>query len=217
METLITHYLDSLKLQNYSKSYIKSARCGLGIFCRLMQAKTKGKVLEITEADLFDFILTLKKRKSPYGGGSLTSSTVGHYIVWLRNFFGFLKERNLILFDPSKKLKLPRKAVKLPRGYFTEEEMEAIFRVIDINDKFGIRDRAMLEFLYSSGLRSQEILSLNVEDVDFTKGLVFARSAGRICFGTVAPHTCCNTGRTFAMFKRCWGMNRFQRRAFIRR
>ena len=175
MEELITYYLNSLALQNYSTSYIISTRCGLGIFCRFMQTSGKHNVMDITEEDLFGFVRWVKNRKSVVTGENLTSSTIIHYIVWLRNFFRFLKEKNLILYNPSRKLKLPRRSIKLPRGYFTEEEMEAIFRVIDINDKFGIRDRAMLELLYSSGLRSREILSLIIDDVDFAKGLIFVK------------------------------------------
>jgi integrase/recombinase XerD len=138
-----------------------------------MQTRAILEVTDITEEDLLGFMLEVKKRKSNFTGEGLASATVSFYVTYVKNFFRYLKEKNLILVDPSKKLRFARRGVKLPRGYFTEKEMQSILKAIDINDILGIRDRALLELLYSTGLRSQEILSLNVEDVDFAKELVF--------------------------------------------
>ena len=175
MELEIGHYLRSLELANYSKSTLKHRRIELGILQRFLEKRDIFAAQAVTEKDIFDFMIKIKNTKSSLTKDNLSSSTLTTYIVCLRTFFSYLKEQNAILVNPAQKLKCPRQAVKLPRGYFTEEEVEKIFSVIDINNKFGIRDRAMLELLYSTGLRASEALSLKPEDIDFEKNLVFVR------------------------------------------
>jgi len=176
MEKEISLYLHSLELQNYSQSTLKQTDIILTKLAKFLQRHNKFNAVDVVESDLLNFVLEVKNRKSQFTGESLASATVSFYVSYIRNFFKFLKEKDFIYSDPAAKLRFPRRGAKLPRSFFTEEEIESILRVIDVNDKFGIRDRALLELLYSTGMRSQEILFLAVNDVDFSKELVFVEN-----------------------------------------
>jgi len=104
--------------------------------------------------------------------GRLSRNTVLRKVSALRAFFRFLRREGAMTQDPFCALPLPRKAAKLPK-FLTESEMgELLARGGPSRTPFKERDRAILELLYSSGLRRSELAALNVGDVDFVSGFV---------------------------------------------
>jgi integrase/recombinase XerD len=91
--------------------------------------------------------------------------------VTLRNFFRFAQIQELISVDPSINLESPKIRRTLP-GYLRLEEIERLLEQPDEKTPLGLRDRAMLEVLYSTGLRVSELISLRVSDVDTKVGCV---------------------------------------------
>jgi integrase/recombinase XerD len=87
-------------------------------------------------------------------------------LVSVRSFFHFLYETDALLFDPSAALNLPKKRRGLPKGVMSEQQVELLLLQPDINTALGLRDRAILETLYSSGLRNSELRNLAVYDID---------------------------------------------------
>src|SRR5712671_1992409 len=101
----------------------------------------------------------------------LESKTVARHLVTLRNFFRFAQIQDQISQDPSVSLESPKIRRSLP-GYLRLEEVERLLSQPDVKTPLGLRDRAMLEVLYSTGLRVSELTGLRVSDLDGKVGCV---------------------------------------------
>ena len=126
--------------------------------------KRKLTVETVSTDDLVDFLAGLYRQK-------LESRTVARHLVTLRNFFRFAQIHELITTDPSINLESPKIRRNLP-GYLRLEEIEKILAQPDAKTPMGLRDKAMLEVLYSTGLRVSELTSLKVSDLDSKVGCV---------------------------------------------
>jgi integrase/recombinase XerD len=128
-------------------------------------AKKRKLTLEkVTRDVLVDFLASLYRQK-------LESRTVARHLVTLRNFFRFAQLQDLIPADPSLNLESPKIRRSLP-GYLRLEEVELLLSQPDEKTPLGLRDRAMLEVLYSTGLRVSELVGLRVMDLDIGVGCV---------------------------------------------
>jgi integrase/recombinase XerD len=126
--------------------------------------KKKLALEKITRDDLVDFLASLYRQK-------LESRTVARHQVTLRNFFRFALVQELITTDPSLNLESPKIRRSLP-GYLRLEELERLLAQPDDKTALGLRDHAMLEVLYSTGLRVSELVHLRVMDLDRSAGCV---------------------------------------------
>ena len=128
-------------------------------------AKKRKLALEgVSRDDLVDFLASLYREK-------LESRTVARHLVTLRNFFRFAQIQESIAADPSINLESPKIRRSFP-GYLRLEEVERLLSQPDAKTALGMRDRAMLEVLYSTGLRVSELVSLRVSDLDSKTGCV---------------------------------------------
>ncbi len=118
----------------------------------------------VSRDDLVDFLAGLYRQK-------LESRTVARHLVTLRNFFRFVQIHELISEDPSVNLESPKIRRSLP-GYLRLEEVERLLTQPDTKTAPGLRDCAMLEVLYSTGLRVSELIGLRVTDLDTKVGCV---------------------------------------------
>jgi integrase/recombinase XerD len=126
--------------------------------------KRKLSLEAVSRDDLVDFLAALYRQK-------LESRTVARHLVTLRNFFRFAQILDLIPADPSINLESPKIRRSLP-GYLRLEEVERLLEQPDAKTPLGLRDRAMLEVLYSTGLRVSELTGLRVTDLDTKIGCV---------------------------------------------
>ncbi len=126
--------------------------------------KNKLALKSISRDDLVDFLASLYRQK-------LESRTVARHLVTLRNFFRFAQIQELITDDPSLNLESPKIRRSLP-DYLRLEEVEKLLAQPDDKTPIGLRDCAMLEVLYSSGLRVSELTGLRVMDLDRAVGCV---------------------------------------------
>jgi integrase/recombinase XerD len=126
--------------------------------------KRKLTLESVGRDDLVDFLAGLYRQK-------LESRTVARQLVTLRNFFRFAQVQDLISEDPSINLESPKIRRHLP-GYLRLEEVEKLLEQPDSRTPTGLRDRAMLEVLYSTGLRVSELIGLGVSDLDSKVGCV---------------------------------------------
>src|SRR5207247_4289209 len=126
--------------------------------------KRKLSLETVSRDDLVDFLAGLYRKK-------LESKSVARHLVSLRNFFRFAQIQELIPADPSVNLESPKIRRSLP-GYLRLEEVERLLEQPDSSTALGLRNRAMLEVLYSTGLRVSELIGLQVEDLDAKVGCV---------------------------------------------
>ena len=126
--------------------------------------KRKLTLEAVSKDDLVDFLAGLYREQ-------LESRAVARHLVTLRNFFRFAQIQDLIATDPSVNLESPKIRRTLP-GYLKLEDVERLLTQPDQKTAMGIRDLAMLEVLYSTGLRVSELVGLRIGDLDSKMGCV---------------------------------------------
>ncbi len=122
----------------------------------------KLELASITRDDLVGFLASLYQKK-------MDSRSVARNLVTLRNFFRFAQREELVVVDPSVNLESPKIHQSLP-GYLRMEEIDRLLEMPDLKTPLGLRDKAMLEVLYSTGLRVTELTNLRVNDIEMKMG-----------------------------------------------
>lgn len=112
-------------------------------------------------------------RKS--NGEPLCASSQHQRIVAVRRFLQWMVKQRLLTYSPAAELELPRTPKRLPKSILSAREAEQVMEMPDLNTAVGIRDRAMLETFYSTGMRRMELIKLNLRDLDFDRGTVMIR------------------------------------------
>jgi integrase/recombinase XerD len=134
-------------------------------------AATRGGAQALKQADLAEFIGSLRED----GLGARSTARAVHA---LRGFYRFLVREGRLPQDPMENLRAPRSMRPLPR-YLTPAEVEVLLAAPDTGAPLGLRDRAILEVLYATGLRVSELIGLRPEDVDFEVGILTCFGKGR--------------------------------------
>jgi integrase/recombinase XerD len=120
---------------------------------------------QVKREDILAFLLFMKERK-------YTPSTITRRISAIRSFFAFLMKEGRLRHDPSGELELPRVSRQLPRVLSTEEVDELLELPSRSNSPIALRDRAMLEVAYASGMRVSELVALKLGDINLVTGSV---------------------------------------------
>ncbi len=126
---------------------------------------------ELTPLDLRDYVSALHE-------AGYAETSIARRLASLRSFFRFAQRNKLVDSNPAKPLRNPRKKRKLPH-FLTTQQIGALLTAPPHIDPSGLRDRAILETMYSAGLRVSELVGMNDEDIDFKSGLVRVRGKGR--------------------------------------
>lgn len=145
--------------KNSVSAYVRDVR----EFSTFIEQKDGKKLDEVTEADVASYLLSLKKDDK-------TSSTVNRKLASVRSFFKYMILSGVLSTNPSVEIKTP----KIPRKeieYLTIEEIEQLLCIPDKSAK-GLRDVAILELLYATGLRVSELIEMNLDDVNLRMGFV---------------------------------------------
>ncbi|HOW59100.1 MAG TPA: tyrosine-type recombinase/integrase [Candidatus Omnitrophota bacterium] len=100
----------------------------------------------------------------------------GHRLVALKGFFKWLEREGILFFDPTTKIELPKKPERLPRDIFKEEEIKQLLNAVEIDSKLGLRDKAILELLYTTAIRSGELCNLTLYDVQKEYGTISVKA-----------------------------------------
>lgn len=126
-------------------------------------AAERGKGIEgIDRGDILDYLKSLYTR-------GLDSRSVARHLVTLRNFFRFALREGIISVDPAEHLQSPKIRSQLPT-FLSVEEVDRLMAQPDPKTPHGLRDKAMLELLYATGMRVSELLSLRLDDIRFESG-----------------------------------------------
>jgi len=134
-------------------------------------ARLKGKsVLALERPDLVEFVNHLRQ-------SGLGSRSTARALVTVRSLYHFLVWDGYLLRDPSDNLEAPRATRRLPK-FLSAEEVERLLESPDLTTESGIRDKALLEVLYATGLRVSELLSLRLSDINLDLGFVTALGKG---------------------------------------
>ena len=145
---------------------------------------SRKQVSELTRADLRKWIASLSRE-------GLAPTSIARAVSATRGFYKFLMLDGHIKNHPAEDLDTPQRFAYLPR-FLTEDEINLLLTAPDISTEEGIRDRAMLEIMYATGLRVSELVNLKTADVDLLAGLVVCYGKGnkqrRVPLGKSAIH-----------------------------
>jgi integrase/recombinase XerD len=167
-------YLDALTVQGYGEDVLRSRRSALALFLEWCGERELQRPGEITRPILERYQRHLFYARKPNGqpiGLKAQWALLNHVRLWFR----WLVRGNHLPTNPAADLDMPRQPkLTLPEA-FTAQEVEAVLAQPDVDDVNGLRDRAVLELLYSTGLRRSEVLKLSVYDIEPLRGTLRVR------------------------------------------
>jgi integrase/recombinase XerD len=170
--------------------------------------KNGKQVSDLTRADLRKWIASLSRE-------GLAPSSIARAVSATRGFFKFLMLDGHIKSHPAEDLDTPQRFAYLPK-FLTEDEINRLLSAPDISTDEGIRDRAVLEIMYATGLRVSELVNLKQADVDLLTGLVRCHGKGnkerRVPLGKSAIHWLQQYARVKAGYGKQTSLNVFLHR-----
>jgi len=177
---LKARYLEHLKVQGFARRSIESFEAHLRFFLEYLDQETKVRDLtELTREDLEAYqtwVYFSGSRRDPEK--PLALSTQGGRISAVRSFFRYLTRHEILFYDPSDMLERPKGVRPLPRTVLSEKQTLRLLNAPDVDTCLGLRDRAILELFYATGIRNEELRRLKLADVDREKGLVRVQGKG---------------------------------------
>ncbi len=183
---LIQEFLNYLTVEKgLAKNTLAAYSQDLSSYHDFMKAKDAADWGRIKREKILDYLLTQKKK-------GMSSPTIARRMVALKLFHRFLVKERHLTQDVTSVLDSPKLWKKLPH-YLNDKEVEAILNAPDLKKKTGLRDRALLECLYASGMRVSEIVGLTMEQVDLNNA--FLRCIGKGSKERIVP-----IGRTAIAF-----------------
>ena len=186
MDKLINKFIEYLEYEKgYSKKTIINYELDLELFNKYLK---ENKITDINNIDYN----TIRKYLSNLHEKKYESSSIARKISTLRTFFKYnLKEKN-IKTNPMTLISNPKKEKKLPK-YLNYEEMEKLLNAIEIEKKEDIRDKLIVELLYSTGIRVSELVNIKIKDINIKEEQIRIMGKGSkeriVLFGTKAKET----------------------------
>jgi len=132
---------------------------------------------EINEDIIRSFRLYLSQTYKNKFKGSISRQTQNYFLIALRSFFTFLIKQKIKVMTPEM-IELGKQKEREIK-FLSPEELHRIFDSVDVTEESGLRDRAILEVLFSTGLRVSELVSLNKEDINIDRGEFSVLGKGR--------------------------------------
>jgi integrase/recombinase XerD len=162
LETKIRTFLNYLKVEKgLSENTVSAYRRDIKKFGEFA-AKRKLETENVRRDDIVDFLASLYRLQ-------LDSRSVARHLVTIRQFFRFALAEGYVAVDPAANVESPRFRQSLP-DFLTLEEVDRLLRQPDPGTAAGLRDKAMIELLYSTGLRVSELCGLRIRDLQMDPG-----------------------------------------------
>jgi len=152
---LLERYLLWMATHHYAQGTVLVRRVTLGKFLRWCHERSVTQAREVTREMVERYqrhLFYYRKRN----GDPLTVTSQAHWLTALRSWFAWMRRERLLDEDPASLMQLPREEHRLPRHALSEREVEAVLAQPQLSRPCGVRDRAILETLYSTGLRREK-------------------------------------------------------------
>jgi integrase/recombinase XerD len=166
LQTLLTEFVEAQRVRRLATATIDGRRHCLDAFFKYLAGAGVEDIRAVTRQHVRDYQSWLVSQ------GIFKIATVHARVVALRRLFEHLENTDAILVNPCVGLRLPKLPDRLPRNVLTLQEVKAVLQQPDTQTPKGIRDRAILEVFYSTGLRAAEMAALTIHDVDTQNGFV---------------------------------------------
>jgi integrase/recombinase XerD len=174
LAALLAEHLTALRVKDYSEHTVRNRDMHIRFFLAWCAERGLTEPVEITRPVLERYqrhLFHYRKRS----GEPLTFRSQHARLVALRAWFRWMTRQNHILHNPASEIELPRLGHRLPKHVLTAPEAEQVLQQPDLHNPIGLRDRAILEVFYSTGIRRSELLHLKLFDLDFERGTILIR------------------------------------------
>ncbi len=179
-EALVLDFLAHLEFERgLSRNTLAAYRTDLLQFGAFLAGRDR-EATDATARDLSDFLAQLATGDSQDNGTAsapCSTATVNRKAACLRSFYRHLRREDLVKDDPAAELATPRRGRKLPE-VLSYAEVQKLLAQPKGSEPTDLRDRALLELMYASGLRASETIGLELSDVDLDAGVLRARGKG---------------------------------------
>lgn len=171
MEQYLDHFLHYLIVEKgFSKNTIESYSLDLNRFAEYLKGKGIKEPREIGKFDVRGYLLSLKKK-------NLSAKSIGRNLSAIRSLIRFLVQESILEINPVEDLESPKMPKKIPE-ILSLGEIEKLLEQPDLQTPLGVRDRAMLEMLYATGMRVSELTRLPTHQVNVEAGYVLLYGKG---------------------------------------
>lgn len=167
-------YLEWLRTTNFSERTVENRLTYLGDFVSWCQERSLSRPDQITRPILERYQRHLYHYRQQ-NGAPLSFRSQFARLSALRMFFRWAARQHRILYNPASELEMPKLEKRLPKAVLSVSEAELVLQQPDLADPLGLRDRAILEVLYSTGLRRSELIGLSLYDLDWERGTLMVR------------------------------------------
>ena len=167
-------YIDHLQVMNYAERTVDHRITTLEQFSGWCEERGITCANEVTKPILERYRRHLHHSRDKRGNPFSARNQVAR-LVPIRGFFKWATQQNYLLYNPASELELPKVEKRLPRATLSPEEAEIILSLPDTQTEEGLRDRAILEVLYSTGIRRMEVVNLTRADLHPDRGVLAVR------------------------------------------
>jgi len=171
METYLDRFITHAKVErNFSRHTLVNYSSDLKSFINFLKRDGIYSLDKVDRLEVRRFLAYLARK-------NFEKSTIARKLSSLRSFFKFLTQEKIIAQNPTIYIPTPRRMKKVP-SFLDPDEVGLLLELPDSRTLLGLRDRAVLEILYGSGLRVSELVNLNIRDVDFLGGMIKVKGKG---------------------------------------
>lgn len=174
LSVLSTAWTQELETRNYSPSTVHARKRAMGYFLAWCDERSLGRASEITRPILASYQHALFHHRTR-DDRPLSFATQSERLSTVKLFFQWAARKNIVMYNPASEIELPRVERRLPKHVLTASEADLVIAQPNVGDALGLRDRALLELLYSTGMRRAEVCALEVFDLDPDRGTVVVR------------------------------------------
>jgi integrase/recombinase XerD len=174
MLVLMEQFFEWMLVRNFSIQTVETRRQQLGYFIDWCAARGITQPAEVTKPIVERYqryMYHYRKRN----GDPLSFQSQGARLTPIRTWFRWMARNNHVLYNPASDIELPKLEFRLPKTVLTASEAEQVISQPNVTEPLGIRDRAILETFYSTGVRRTELVNLCPFDIDAQRGTLLVR------------------------------------------
>ncbi|HOI42929.1 MAG TPA: tyrosine-type recombinase/integrase [Elusimicrobiales bacterium] len=176
LRELADRYLGWLVATRYAEATVQGHTADISWLLRYLERNGIARIADVTPETLENYSLWLRKlRNARRPDRKISPAHVSHRLATAKQFFGWLTKQMIILVDPSENLEVPRLPATLPQTILTQKEAQRLLDAPNLKSPVGYRDKALLEVLYSTGIRAGELFRLKVDDFDYRNRTLFVK------------------------------------------
>lgn len=164
MEKTLDNYINKLRYKRLSENTINSYISDIKAFVSYIETEYTAFYLDVKKTQVLTYLVALQKKGK-------SSSTIARNISSLKNFYDFLREERVIGENPIQNIHSPKQIKKAPMT-LSEAEVIKLMNLPDTNTFKGSRDSAMLELLYSSGIKVTELINIKLDDIILNASII---------------------------------------------